>query len=254
MKIQLLRNATLFVEIGGQRLLVDPMFGTAGNMEPVPMPSDDNNKRNPLVELPVSIEVLNAKLAVLDGIVVTHLHPDHWDDEANALLRKDLDLFCQPQDRVRFVEAGFTKATDSKSVSWNGVSIERIGGKHGRGDLAELMGPVSGYVLSSGDQTLYVAGDSVWCEEVQSAIATYEPNVIVLNAGAATFDGQSITMTAEEVLKVSNAAPDAVIICVHLEAMNHCLLSRASLLDEVTNRKLQDRVLVPFDGETLEFQ
>jgi L-ascorbate metabolism protein UlaG (beta-lactamase superfamily) len=93
------------------------------------------------------------------------------------------------------------------------------------------MGPVSGYVLSkTGVPTLYIAGDSVWCSEVEDAIRIHKPDVIVVNAGAAQFlEGGPITMDAADVVKVCQSAPQARIVAVHMEAINQCVLTRDGL-------------------------
>lgn len=56
MKIQLIRHATLVVEMNGTRILVDPMLGAAGNAPPIA--NSTNQRRNPLVELPFPVEQL----------------------------------------------------------------------------------------------------------------------------------------------------------------------------------------------------
>jgi hypothetical protein len=42
-------------------------------------------------------------------------------------------------------------------------------------------------------------------------------------------------------------------IANHLEALDHCPVSRASLREQARQRGLGERVIVPEDGETLEF-
>jgi len=69
----------------------------------------------------------------------------------------------------------------------------------------------------------------------------------VLNAGGARFvEGEPITMTAEDVRRVREHVPDATVIAVHMDAINHCLLSREDLAEAV------DDVLIPVDGERIE--
>jgi len=77
---------------------------------------------------------------------------------------------------------------------------------------------------------------------------------VVVNAGGARFNiGDPITMTEEDVVKVCRKAPQAKIIAVHMEAINHCLLSRADLLKHLEQEKLSHQVFIPMDGEILEF-
>lgn len=116
------------------------------------------------------------------------------------------------------------------------------------------MAPVSGFVVrAEGSPGLYVAGDTIWCDEVEQALQTHSPEVVVVNAGAARFlEGDPITMTAEDVAQVCRSAPEARVIAVHMEAINHCLLTRNELAEALDGQGLAGRVEIPADGETLE--
>jgi L-ascorbate metabolism protein UlaG (beta-lactamase superfamily) len=105
-------------------------------------------------------------------------------------------------------------------------------------------------VLSSaGEPTLYIAGDTIWYDQVAETIKEHNPQVIVVNAGAAQFlHGDPITMTAGDVVRVCRAAPHAQVIAVHMEAINHCLLTRAELAKQAAGVKL----VIPDDGEQVE--
>ena len=82
---------------------------------------------------------------------------------------------------------------------------------------------MSGFVV--GD--VYIAGDTVWCDDVEQAIATHRPSTVVVNAGGARFVGsERIVMDAQDIEQVKRAAPDAHVIAVHLEAINHCPMTR----------------------------
>jgi L-ascorbate metabolism protein UlaG (beta-lactamase superfamily) len=116
------------------------------------------------------------------------------------------------------------------------------------------MAPVSGYVLSRvGEPTIYIAGDTVWCPEVAAAIETHKPDIIVVNAGAAQFlEGGPITMDAADVLQVCTAAPGADVIAVHMDAINHCILTRRGLREALDHSPAKSRVRIPQDGEELQ--
>jgi hypothetical protein len=69
--------------------------------------------------------------------------------------------------------------------------------------------------------------------------------VAIVNAGGAEFlEGGLIVMGVADVRDVAARVP--TVIAVHLEALNHCFLTRAQL------RLSIPEVLVPEDGETLE--
>jgi L-ascorbate metabolism protein UlaG (beta-lactamase superfamily) len=232
--LTLLRNATLVAELGGKRILVDPMLREAGTTPPIE--NTPNPLRNPLVELPVSAE---DAVRGIDGCVVTHLHGDHFDQKATDLLPRNLPILTQPASAPHLRALGFTRVTDTDGT-WLGLEVTRTGGRHGTGDIGAAMGTVSGFVLDD----LYVAGDTIWCDEVREALARHAPRVVVVNGGGARFlEGGPIVMTVADIAAV-RAGTDATVVVVHLDAMNHCLETRAQV-------RAVDGVLVPEDGETL---
>lgn len=250
MEIQLIRHATMIINIKGQRFLLDPMLSPAGTMAAVP--SVPNTADNPLVELPFE----GASLLGSSAVLLTHTHRDHFDETAMKLLPRDIPLFCQPEDREKVSAAGFTRVLPVETSStWQGITIHRTGGQHGTGDIGKSMGPVSGYVLATeAEPTLYITGDTIWCEPVQAAAQQYQPDVIICFAGAARFSiGDPITMDKEDVAQLSRLAPGARIVAVHMESWNHCGLSRQELKEYILQQGLSQQVYVPDDGESIIF-
>src|SRR4051794_5465593 len=137
------------------------MLDDAGARPPVER--TPNQRRNPLVPLPIPAEEV---VRGVDAVFVTHLHRDHFDDAAARLVPRDVAVFCQPADAERLRAHGLDARAVEDAVEWRGLSIARTGGRHGTGDLGAALGPVSGFVLDG----LYVAGDTIWCEEVEAAI------------------------------------------------------------------------------------
>jgi L-ascorbate metabolism protein UlaG (beta-lactamase superfamily) len=243
--LTLIRNATLVIRAAGLRLLVDPQLDPAGARPAVP--NTPNPRPNPLVELPEPPEALVARL---DAVLVTHLHQDHFDDTARRLLPHDTPLLCQPEDAERLRGDGFTDVRPVEDEAVLGdLRIARTGGCHGTGKVGEAMAPVSGFVLEApGEPSLYVAGDTILCDEVRDALARYEPDVVVVNASAARFlDSDPIVMNADDVVALARHT-DARIVAVHLEAIAHATETRADLRTRLHAEALTDRVAVPEDG------
>src|SRR5579884_166694 len=172
-QIQLIRHATLRISYGDTILLVDPMLSDVGAFDAVadsPFP-----RRNPIVPLRLKID------DILDGVavvLVTHTHRDHWDDAAMKALPKTVTLRCQPPDEKKIKEAGFANAAAiDRAAAVAGIDVTRTGGQHGTGEVGRRMGPVSGFVLKrQGLPTIYIAGDTIWCPEVETAIAQHKPD------------------------------------------------------------------------------
>jgi L-ascorbate metabolism protein UlaG (beta-lactamase superfamily) len=237
-QITLVRNATLIVEIGGKRLLVDPMLDDAGARPPIE--NTANPVRNPTVGLPFpAAEVVRD----LDAVLVTHRHRDHFDARAEELVPRSVPVFCQPEDEEALRALGLDARPVGGALEWDGLRIVRTPARHGSGRIAELLAPVSGFLLDD----LYLAGDTVWYEGVADTIERHRPRVAVVHAGGAEFtEGDLIVMGIDDVREVVTRVP--TVIAVHMEAINHCFLSRAALREAVPD------VLVPEDGETLELE
>lgn len=60
-------------------------------------------------------------------------------------------------------------------------------------------------------------------------------------------------MGKEDLYEVYKAAPNAKIIAVHMEAVNHWGLSRADLKTFINEKGITSNVLVPDDGESYSF-
>lgn len=252
MRLTLVRHATLLVEFGGHRLMVDPMLDAAGARGPVRGTPEE--RANPLVELPMPAA---DAAAGVEAVLLSHTHVDHLDAGGVTALDPGAIWFCQPEDMEDLAPIGLTDVRPVPAeggLEWRGLGIRRTGGRHGREEAAvKGLGPVSGFVLSAeGEPTLYLAGDTVWCPEVERALADHSPDWIVVNAGGARFlQGGTITMEADDVIAVAAAAPEAQIVAVHMEAINHCLELRADLAGRVQEAGLAGRVHIPADGESL---
>ena len=78
------------LEYGGKIFLVDPMFrgkGVVHKLGPTLYP-----EKPPLIDLPEDGKNIADGI---DAVLLTHLHPGHFDQEAADLIPKDLPFFVQ---------------------------------------------------------------------------------------------------------------------------------------------------------------
>lgn len=259
-QLQQIRNATVKITYADTTFLIDPMLSKKGTY-PGFEGTYRSELRNPLVDLPISEKEV---LAGVDAVIVTHTHLDHWDDAAQQLLPKDIPLFAQHQADATLIRSqGFTNVRVlADKAEFGGVTLSRTGGQHGSDEMyasqavATFLGDAMGVVFEApGHKTLYLAGDTVWRDEVDQALDQYAPQVIVLNAGYAVlsdYDG-SIIMGKEDVLRAAEAAPGATIVATHMDAINHMAQTREELRGFVQENRIQDRVEIPEDGATVDF-
>ena len=114
------------------------------------------------------------------------------------------------------------------------------------------MGCGGGYILRFFDgPSLYLTGDTVLTPEVRDGLASGGADVVVVHAGGASLDlGRPILMTLDEIRQVVMLTTGRV-VAVHLEALNHCPITRIDLAEHLVASGLRARVDIPADGETL---
>lgn len=249
MDIQLLRHATLLITVNGKKLLVDPMLSDREAMAPIV--NSANDRRNPLVDLKIPHDDY---LDEVHAVLLTHTHRDHFDDAAAEKISKAIPVICQPEDEEKLQSLGFRSVIPVGQTSvWEGIRFIRTKGQHGTGEVGQKMAPVSGYIIQAeGEPSVYIAGDTIYCSDVEQALSAYTPQIAVVNAGGARFNtGDPITMTAQDVGKVLQFAPQTKVVVVHLEAINHCLVTRADIRKYLEAEQLDQRAYIPSDGEII---
>jgi len=247
MQLQLIRNATLRLTLAGKTLLYDPMLGPAGSL-----PSYAGIAANPLVDLPVRPEEV---LAGVEGVIVSHLHGDHFDEAARELLPRDMPVLAQPEDAPQLKGWGFTNVLALEDTDvWQGIEVTRLPARHGSSpEVLADMGPVAGYLLRApGEPSLYLAGDTVWYPELAAAVAPLAPDVVVTHSGGAVWgeNRELILMDDAQTAAACQALPNSFFVAVHLEALDHCTTSRAQLR-QTLEAACPGRFVVPEDGETM---
>ncbi|RZO10761.1 MBL fold metallo-hydrolase [Pseudomonas moorei] len=252
MQIQQVRHATLIINYAGIKFLIDPMLAEKDS-QPGFEGTANSHLRNPTVALPWPME----RILDVDAVIVTHSHPDHWDEAAKALVPKHLPMFVQDDaDAAMMRSDGFSDVRLLTTESeFQGISLVKTSGQHGSDQameiIGEFLGTVCGVIFRGAEEkTLYLAGDTLWNEQVQENLREYTPEVVVLNSGDSQVLGiGSITMSKEDVYEVHKEAPNAILVATHMEAVNHAVLSRAELREFAIEKGMSDRLFVPEDGE-----
>jgi len=249
MRIQLIRNATLRMTYGNHVFITDPYLATKHSQEPL-----IGRSRNPTVDLPFP---LNDILADIEMVLISHLHPDHFDSVAQEELPKTIQIYCQPGDEHQIKEAGFShvEAIDG-SIDWHEVRITRTPGQHGNEVWEPQMGSVSGFIFQAENEpTIYWTGDTIWCDPVRQVVLETAPDIIITHSSGASFEaGAPIIMDARQTMEICRTAPQAIVIAIHMETFDFDTVSRRDLRDMAETEGVEARQLfIPADGEALVF-
>ena len=239
MNITQIRNATQLITYAGKRFLIDPMLAPKGAYPGFPGTARADI-RNPMVELPVDVQTL----LDTDAVIVTH---------AVELIAKHKPIYVQNDSDAALLRGqGFHNLTVmTDETTFGDIRIAKTyGGQHGTDrayavpELAERLGEACGVVFRHPDEkTLYIAGDTIWRDAVAADLQKHQPDVVVLNAGYAHVIGFGpIIMGEEDLLNVHFLLPQAKIVATHMEAINHCLLTRRALREYVDANEISDAV------------
>lgn len=252
LKIHHIRNATMVLEMEKDVILIDPMLGGQGIMPTFTLFRHKARKK-PTVPLPENVDLILGKVT---HCLITHQHPDHIDRKAVAfLIKKNIPVTCSAKDEKAFKKRGLNVVQSLKyweKQGFLGGTIEGIPAKHGYGFVAKPMGNVIGFYIKLPNQkSIYLSSDTIYTDSVDKILKSYKPEISVLACGAAQFDlFKQLIMNVEDILTFVKNTPGKV-IANHMEAINHCPLTRKELKRILTNNELINKVLIPEDGELM---
>ena len=257
MIIHQIRNATILIDYGDLRLLVDPMLMDKHTLPPLRL--FKYRERNPAVALP---ENARALLDSATHCLITHFrkgHFDHLDKAATKWLGcRDLPVFCAPRDADILAKKGLRtmplNRSCGKAQDFLGGTIRMTPCRHGRGLVGLFMEHGVGYFIRMpGEPSLLVTGDTILTTQLKAFVTSHKPDIVVAPAGGARFDiGGKIIMDAGDMVELAKLTPGKI-VANHIEAISHCPVPRADVEQRARQSGLHDRIFAPADGEALKF-
>lgn len=257
MQITQIRNATIIVEYNDIKFLVDPWLGPKDYM-PGFEAAINSEIRQPRVELPMSIN----EIVDVDAVILTHIHPDHWDTYAEDAIDKNKLIFVQAEfDKNYLVSKGFknVEILSPDGFDYKNVMLYKTPCQHGK---REIIKPICDKIgmpydamgvifKNNNEKTLYLAGDTIYCTEVKDVINKFTPEIVVLNVcGASVINGEKLIMDIQALKEFIQDYPDITIIASHMDTVSHLTVTRKDLREFVEFNKVE-KILIPEDGETI---
>ncbi|MFC6102453.1 MBL fold metallo-hydrolase [Olivibacter domesticus] len=206
-------HSSYFMQIGGKRFLIDPVF--SGNASPIPR----TNKSFKGTDIYHATDMPD-----IDYLLITHDHYDHLDYETILALKgKVKHVICGLGVGEHFEQWGF----DVKKIiekDWNdsiplgdGFVVHTAPARHfsGRGFTRNNTLWLS-YVLQTPNLKVYIGGDSGYDNHFADIGKQYGPiDLAILDNGQYNVAWQAIHMLPEEVLKAAQELRAKRIFPVH---------------------------------------
>jgi len=141
-------HATVLIELGGTRLLTDPVLRPRllGVIERHPPAPDEGVTRD------------------LDAVLISHMHHDHLDFGSLRRVGRQIRLVCPAGARRTFVRRGFTDPTELATGQSTSVGATTVTATHavheGRRFKVGPMVEAAGFLIEGGGHSVYFAGDT----------------------------------------------------------------------------------------------
>lgn len=256
--LQFVGNATVLLRWDGLTLLTDPNFLHRGQRAYL----GHGLWTTRLTEPALCVE----DLPVLDAVVLSHLHGDHFDRVARHGLRRDVPIITTPHAarglcrRWRYTGTVGLRAGQRHVVSADGASVEIIAvpGQHAPDGVGWLLPPVMGSLLqlrSNGrarPYRIYLTGDTLFTPRIQDALRLLPAlDVVVTHLGGTTLPGGLVvTMDGEQGARLVQHLQPQHVVPVHHSDYSVFASPLSEFLRACEDAKVHDRVHVLQPGES----
>jgi L-ascorbate metabolism protein UlaG (beta-lactamase superfamily) len=255
-------TATTLIRFGELTLLTDPNFLHAGQHAYLGHGLVSRRSTEPALDV--------TELPPLDGVVLSHLHGDHWDRVAQRGLDRDLPIVTTPHARTKLRNRGFPGAAglatwESTSLTHGNTSVRitALPGRHATGWMRHLLPPVMGSMLEFStaggpvETRVYISGDTLLVDDL-SEIPHRFPHIDngVLHLGgtrlpAGLRHGRLVTMDGAQGAELTRLIDPTVVIPVHVDDYPVFTSPLADFRGELQSRGLLDRLRAVERGGTV---
>jgi L-ascorbate metabolism protein UlaG (beta-lactamase superfamily) len=253
-------TATVILRYAGFTILTDPNFLHAGDHVHLGYGLTAERLTNPALDI--------EDLPSLDFCVLSHYHGDHFDQIAEAKLRKDLPIITTEHAATELKDKGFTatialETWDSVKVEKGAarVSITSMPGKHGPAIADLLLPPVMGSMLEFTSATdrpalrLYITGDTLLHDDLHEIPRRYpEIDLALFHLGGTRIMGILLTMDAEQGVEAIRIINPRELIPIHYNDYEVFKSPLDDFKKAVEAAGFADRVKYLSHGETYDFE
>jgi L-ascorbate metabolism protein UlaG (beta-lactamase superfamily) len=253
-------NATMLLRIGPFTLLTDPNFLHRGQRAYLGYGLRAKRLTEPALQ--------PTQLPALDGILLSHMHGDHWDRIATKSLPKATPVVTTPEAAKCLAARGFTSTADLHSWQTHEFTrgtttlrITSVPGVHGPGPLARVLPQVMGSVVElirggvAGPDVAwrgYISGDTLYRPFLGEVLERTGPlDVLIPHLGGTRALGVTVTMDARQGADLVELLKPPVTVPVHYDDYDRFKSPLGDFLAEVGRRELPGELRTVHRGDTI---
>ncbi|GGM87668.1 hypothetical protein GCM10011609_25380 [Lentzea pudingi] len=248
-------NATTVLRLGPFTVLTDPNFLHRGQWTHIGQGVVSRRLTDPATGI--------GALPELDGVVLSHLHGDHFDRVASRELARDLPVFTTPHAAKRLSRRGFREtaplrtwetATLSKGAST--LTMTSLPGRHALGPLARVLPPVMGTMLEyrqvgARPFRIYLSGDTLVHPALREIRERFDGiDLAVVHLGGTKVLGLLLTMDGRQGADLVELLGPETTVPVHYEEYGVMKSPLSDFTGEIARREAGLVVQVVARGET----
>jgi L-ascorbate metabolism protein UlaG (beta-lactamase superfamily) len=257
LRMTLIGGPTALVEIGGLRILIDPTFDAPQTY------TGAGTEGTKGITKTTGPAFTVAEVAPVDVALVSHDHHIDNLDESGRMLLKDVKHVFTTTEGAQRLGNGAVGLADFESTAvplpgGGELTVTGVPAHHGPDGVWQLIGPVTGFVLSADDlPTICVSGDNSSLDIVRDiAQSIGSIDLAILFAGGACFDevadGAPLTLTNDAALEAARILNAAKVIPVHADSWGHFRQGQDQMRDTFEAAGMADRIVVLHPGESVE--
>ncbi len=256
--IYFIGNATVLLRVAGFTILTDPTFIHKHEQTWLGGGLHTTRLTDPAMEL--------ADLPLLDLVLLSHFHGDHFDQVAERDLDRALPIVTTPQSANDLEERGFTNCIPLDV--WESLNVEKgsaqlritaTPARHGPPMVDLVLPDVMGSVLDvttadSGASRIYITGDTLVIDELREIPRRFpDIDIALLHLGGTRVLGILVSMDAKQGVEAMRIVDPALAIPIHYNDYDVFTSPLSDFQDEVRAAGLEHRVHYLRHGETYTF-
>lgn len=212
-------HSTFFMKIGGQNILIDPMFSEV----PAPHPSLGGKRFNK--QLPMVVD----SLPNIDIVLISHDHYDHLDYESIKALKEKVTMFYVPYGIAAHLRSWGVEESKIKEFNWwteseyNGLNLVFTPARHfsGRSLNNRFCTLWGSWVIQSENENIFFSGDSGYGSHFKEIGDKYGPfDISFMECGQYNELWSNIHMMPEETVQAAIDSKSKVMMPIHWGAFS----------------------------------